>query len=126
MGHIMLDAPAGVTGAAELRVIRGGKDQIRDEHPFPHGWLTVPLGPVRKPLTAHQHIHVHLGMLRIQRKIAYDPETTPRPVIFNEQISGYRQCVQEMFEHFFDLTRFPHSGLMMCPNLYNPKNDKSS
>ena len=47
------------------------------------------------------------------------------PVISSEQMSGYWQCVQEMNEHFFDLTKFFNSSLMTSPNLYSPKGDKA-
>ena len=48
------------------------------------------------------------------------------PVISSEQMSGYWQCVQEMDEHFFDLTQFFNSSLMTYPNLYSPKSGKGS
>ena len=51
--------------------------------------------------------------------------TMPLSVISSEKMSGYWQCVQEMGEHFFDVTIF-HSSLMMCPNLYGPESDTSS
>ena len=47
-------------------------------------------------------------------------------VISSEQMSGYWQCVQEVDEHFFDLTKFSNSSLMTFPNLYSPESDKSS
>ena len=34
----------------------------------------IPRIPVRRSRTTHQRIHAYLGMLRIQRKIAHDPE----------------------------------------------------
>ena len=47
-------------------------------------------------------------------------------VISSEQMSGYWQYIQEMSEHFFDLTKSFRSSLMTCPNLYSLENDKSS
>ena len=75
-----------------------------------------------------------LGLRRIRRgmrEMRLTPihparRTSVRAVISSEQMSGYWQCVQEMGEHFFDLTKFLNSSLMTCPNLYSPENDKSS